>query len=208
MTEHGEASTSALRTRVRLPPSPHISPHESVHAVFYLSGISMKRNGIVNLLRLWFLERFGPAKPYKEIIPRNYFHALQMNSFSIEFMDSEKKDSNNGKKGVIALPRNECYDLLDDETMLEIIKDWIACGYSENVACTIQINLCIRGNYVSDTGEVFNQDSHCIIVEQCTPTELADIGMIIKDKMGTEMVLIKHQDSYAIYGISDTSISW
>lgn len=160
----------------------------------------MKRNGIINVLRLWLWEKFGPSKPYKEIIPRNYFHALQMNSFSIEFMDSEKKDSNNGKKGVIALPRNECYDLLDDETMLEIIKDWIACGYSENVACTIQIKPCIRGNYVSDTGEVFNQDSLCIIVEQCTLAELGDIGMVIKNMMGADMVLIKHQEPNRTYG--------
>ncbi|MFM6956772.1 MAG: hypothetical protein ACKOX1_09515 [Ignavibacteria bacterium] len=168
----------------------------------------MKRNGIVNLLRLWFLERFGPAKPYKEIIPRNYFHALQMNSFVIDFMDSNSIHFNNPMIGVIVLPYDQRYNVLDDETISNIIKDWIACGFSEDVANSIQIKACIRGKYVSDTGEVFNQDSHCIIVEQCTLTELADIGMIIKDKMGTKMVLIKHQDSNAIYGISDTSISW
>jgi len=201
MTEHGEASTSALRTRVRLPPSPHISPHEFVHAVFYLSGISMKRNGIVNLLRLWFLERFGPAKPYKEIIPRNYFHALQMNSFTIDFMDSYSIHFNNPMIEVIVVPHDQRYDVLDDETICNIIKDWIACGYSDDVANSIQIKPCIRGNYVSETGEIFNQDSLCIIVEQCTLTELADIGMIIKDKMGTEMVLIKHQDSHRMYGV-------
>lgn len=151
-------------------------------------------------MRLWFWEKFGQSIPYKEIIPRNYFHALQMNSFSIEFMDSEEIDSNNGKKGMIALPRDERYDVLDDETMLVIIKDWIACGYSEKVAGAIQIKPCIRGNYVSDRGEVFNQDSLCIIVEQCSLVELAEIGIIIKNKMGIEMVLIQHQESNAIYG--------
>jgi hypothetical protein len=154
----------------------------------------MKRNGIINVLRLWFWEKFGPSKLYKEIIPRNYFHALQMNSFSIELMDSNAIDSNNQPKGVIALPRDECHDVLDYETMLEMIKDLIACGFSEDVANSIQIKACIRGNYVSDTGEVFNQDSLCIIVEQCTLSELANIATIIKNKMRIEMVLIKHQE--------------
>lgn len=158
----------------------------------------MKRNGIINVLRLWLRERFSESKPFKEIIPRNYLHALQMNSFSIELLDSTYIDHQ--LKGVIALPRDERYDVLDDETMLEIIKEWITSEYSENFSERIHIRGCIRGNYVSDTGEVFNQDSFCIILEQCTLAELADIGIIIKNKMVTEMVLIKHQESNAIYG--------
>jgi len=44
MTEHGEASTSALRTRVRLPPSPHIHPHDRVHAdIFFEQGHHEKK---------------------------------------------------------------------------------------------------------------------------------------------------------------------
>jgi len=200
MTEHGEASTSALRTRVRLPPSPHIHPHDRVHADIFLIRDIMKRNGIINLLRLWLLERFASSKPYKEIIPRNYFHALQMNSFSIELLDSEGVQSNNLAKGVIALPRDECYDIIDDETMLEIIKDWLTC-YGETLTYSMQIIQCIRGKYVSDSGEIFNQDSICILFEQCSLAELADLGRFIRNKMGTEMVLIKHRDSHGIYGV-------
>ena len=161
----------------------------------------MKRNGIINVLRLWLKERFASSKPYKEVIPRNYLHALQMNSFSIEFMESDAIDTNNQQNGVIALPRDERLDILDDETMLEIIKEWITSEYFENFSGRIYIRGCIRGNYVSDSGEVFNQDSLCIIHEQCTLDELADIGVIIKNKMGIEMVLIKHQESNAIYGV-------
>lgn len=161
----------------------------------------MKRNGIINILRLWLWERFSLSKPYKEIIPRNYLHALQMNSFSIEFMNSVANDFNNSKKGIIALPRDERFDMLDNETMFEIIKEWIASGYSETFSGRIQIRGYIRGNYVSDSGEVFNQDSLCIVIEQCTLDELADIAIIIKNKMGIGMVLIKHQESIAIYGV-------
>ena len=200
MTEHGEASTSALRTRVRLPPSPHIHPHDRVHADIFLIRDIMKRNGIINLLRLWLLERFASSKPYKEIIPRNYFHALQMNSFSIELLDSEGVQSNNLAKGVIALPRDECYDIIDDETMLEIIKDWLTC-YGETLTYSMQIIQCIRGKYVSDSGEIFNQDSLCILFKQCSLAELADLGRFIRNKMGTEMVLIKHQYSHRMYGV-------
>ena len=161
----------------------------------------MKRNGIINVLRLWLLERFAASKPYKEIVPRNFFHALQMNSFSIECMYSEERQSTNLAKGVIALPRDECYDVLDDETMFEIIKDWMAPGYSENFSCSIQIKPCIRGKYVSDSGEAFNQDSLCIILEKCSLSDLADLGRVIKNRLGAEMVLIKHQDSHRMYGV-------
>ncbi len=161
----------------------------------------MKRNGIINVLRLWLLERFTASKPYKEIVPRNYFHALQMNSFSIEFMYSEEIQSNNLAIGVIALPRDECYDVLDDETMFEIIKDCFAACYGDTVTNSLQIKQCIRGKYVSDSGQVFNQDSLCIILKQCSIAELADLGRVIKNKMGAEMVLIKHQDSHGMYGV-------
>ena len=161
----------------------------------------MKRNGVINVLRLWLLERFVASKPYKEIVPRNYFHALQMNSFSIEFMYSGERKSNNLAKGVIALPRDECYDVFNDETMLEIIKDCFAACYGDTVMYSMQIKQCIRGKYVSDSGEVFNQDSLCIILEQCSLAELADIGIVIKNKMGAEMVLIKHRDSPGMYGV-------
>ena len=105
----------------------------------------MKRNGVINVLRLWLLERFTASKPYKEIVPRNYFHALQMNSFSIEFMYSEEIQSNNLAIGVIALPRDECYDVLDDETMFEIIKDCFAACYGDTVTNSLQIKQCIEG---------------------------------------------------------------
>lgn len=44
----------------------------------------MKRNGFLNLLRVTFKDFIHGKKMYEEIVPRNYFHALQMNNFSID----------------------------------------------------------------------------------------------------------------------------
>jgi hypothetical protein len=44
----------------------------------------MRRNGFLNLLRVTFKDFLYEKKMYEEIVPRNYFHALQMNSFSVD----------------------------------------------------------------------------------------------------------------------------
>ena len=44
----------------------------------------MKRNGFLNLLRVTFKDFLYEKKMYEEVVPRNFFHALQMNSFSID----------------------------------------------------------------------------------------------------------------------------
>ena len=38
----------------------------------------MKRNGFLNLLRVTFKDFIHGKKMYEEIVPRNYFHALQI----------------------------------------------------------------------------------------------------------------------------------
>lgn len=53
----------------------------------------MKRNGFLNLLRVTFKDFLYEKKMYEEIVPRNYFHALQMNSFSINRNNDEEAET-------------------------------------------------------------------------------------------------------------------
>jgi len=202
MTEHGEASTSALRTRVRLPPSPHIHPHDRVHAdIFFDSkGNTMKRNGIINVLRLWLLQIFGDDKQYFEIVPRNYFHALQMNSFRIELREEcEDAHAGNDAYGYIILPFDEQYEVLDNQTLLLIIKDWLS-DYSNEIQF-MRIGACVRGEYISDSGEVFNERSISLIMDKAMPEIMISIAKRLKLNIGCTMIIIKVENSLKIWGI-------
>ena len=163
----------------------------------------MKRNGLVNLIRCWFIERFGETKPYKEIIPRNYFHALQMNSFSIAKSNIQEAgiDSGNQKFGIIVLPYDKQYELIEDDTMLEIIKQWIELEYKNNLPTQMRIIPSIRGTYIADTGEIFNQASICLVLSMCEITVLAELAIIIKNKLSAEIVLFQPCGSHKIYGV-------
>lgn len=53
----------------------------------------MRRNGFLNLLRVTFKDFLYEKKMYEEIVPRNYFHALQMNSFSVDRNNDEDAET-------------------------------------------------------------------------------------------------------------------
>ena len=163
----------------------------------------MKRNGIVNLLRCWFNERFGETKPYKEIIPRNYFHALQMNAFSIVKSNKQGEgiDTDNQEYEVIVLPYDEQYELIQDDTMLEIVNQWIELECKNKLPNQMKIAPSIRGAYIADTGEIFNQSSICILLSKCEIIEIAELAIVIKNKLNAGIVLFQSCGSYKIYGV-------
>jgi len=163
----------------------------------------MKRNGIINFVRCWLIETFGESSPYKEIIPRNYLHALQMNSFSIEktFLYGDGLIEGTTDLGIVILPYDEHFTLIDDCTMLEIFKTWIESEYENTYTNAMGLKHCIKGIYVSDSGSIFNQYSTCIVFEYSTMKSLADMAILIKQKIGADIVLIHHQTSHRIYGV-------
>jgi hypothetical protein len=161
----------------------------------------MKRNGIVNLVRVWLKEIFSGNQQYIEIIPRNYFHALQMNEFSILSFEKHTKESKKQSCGVIVLPHNENIDLLDDHTMKSIIYDWFIAGCQYKSTYELQVNKCIRGVYHADSGEVFNKHSFSVIVDVDTLEELADLAVILKDKLSIGMIMIQMNDSHRMFRV-------
>jgi hypothetical protein len=200
MTEHGEASTSALRTRVRLPPSPHIHPHDRVHADIFLNRDIMKRNGIVNLVRLWLKKSFGTQLSANEIIPRNYFHALQMNSFRIDLAEECEIDHIcDTSIGFIVLPIDDQYEFIDNQTMLHIIKDWLPSGIVDYKS--IKVGSCVRGSYISDSGEIFNERSITLIVHDSSIEELIHCAEELKIHIGCNLILIKIHNSPKMFGV-------
>lgn len=163
----------------------------------------MKRNGIINLVRCWLIETFGESSPYKEIIPRNYLHALQMNSFSLRRTTTHGDGISecNHEFGIIILPYNEHYDLIDDYAMLEIIKSWIEPEIEDPIVNTMRIEYCIVGRYVADSGETFNDRSLCLYLSNVQMLALAKLAFTIKNKSGLGIVLFQKSGSHKIYGI-------
>lgn len=160
----------------------------------------MKRNGIVNLIRLWLKNTFGAQLSAIVIIPRNYFHALQMNSFHIDLTkECEIDHIRDTSIGFIVLPFDEQYALLDNHAMLHIIKDWLSSGIE---ACkSIKIGDCVRGSYVSDSGEIFNEQSITLIVYNLSFDELIHCAEELKIHIGCNLILIKIHNSPKMYGV-------
>jgi len=160
----------------------------------------MKRNGIVNLVRLWLKKTFCAQLSAIEIIPRNYFHALQMNSFHIDLTkECEIDHIRDTSIGFIVLPFDEQYALLDNQTMLHIIKDWLPSGIE---GCkSIKIGDCVRGSYISDSGEIFNERSITLIVHKLSFEELTHCAKEVKIHIGCNLIIIKKNNSPKMYGV-------
>jgi hypothetical protein len=126
-----------------------------------------------------------------------------MNSFSIveSKIYGEGIVSGNQKYGIIVLPYDKNYELIEDDAMLEIVKQWIELKYKNNLPTLMRIVSSIRGTYIADSGEIFNEASVCLLLSLCEVNALAELAIIIKNKSSSGLVLFQACGSHKIYGV-------